>query len=171
MSGFYLEDAAMTRGNSWLSFRLLALTLLIGAISIGSGADEKKEKKVAAKVDTGVTGIIDSLDPSGDIGMGPKDVTFIAKTSFRGEGFGPTAKPHAITLRLVVITADGDVKCNTKQDWDVPDAEHGCVKCPVSCTQTALDSGVYFINATLFDQPIGGKRVKLDTKSSAVIIE
>jgi hypothetical protein len=112
-------------------------------------------------------GKIDSLDP---IGIGTAgNVTFSAKASFAGVGSGPTAEQHTITLRLLVVDEDGKVICNQKQDWTVANAEQGCIKCPVTCTQ-AVEPGAYFINATLTDVGPNGKKVRLDVKSAAVIL-
>src|SRR5262245_54657111 len=125
--------------------------------------------QVKAKKRTGALGVIDSVEPCGVIGGAGTEITFVAKASFSGEGFGPTAKPHTITLRLVVADEDGKVICNESTAWDVPDGEHGCVKCPVSCKKK-LDAGAFFVTATLTDEPKGGMKAKMDAKACAVIV-
>jgi hypothetical protein len=117
----------------------------------------------------GAQGFIDSVEPCGGITGVDKEITFTAKATFSGEGFGGTAKPHTITLRLLVVDEEGNVVCSEKKEWEVPDGEHGCIKCPVS-GKKKLEAGVYFVNATLTDQPKGGKKTKMDAKSCAVIL-
>ena len=70
-----------------------------------------------------------------------------------------------------MVDEEGAVVCSTKNDWDVPDGKHGCIKCPVSCkAKDKLGQGVYFINATLTDQGPGGTKTKMNAKSCAVIL-
>ena len=116
-------------------------------------------------------GNIDSLDPCGIVSGAPKPITFTARVNFHGEGFGGAARAHTFTLRLVVIDDEGTVICTHSQEWIAPDGEHGCIKCPVSCKSNGnLDSGVYFVTATLADQPQGGSKTKIDAKSCALIL-
>lgn len=145
---------------------LLVAGSVIGAIASFAGAacDTKQATRL-----TKLLGSIDSVAPCGGASGTGSPVAFTATASFHGVGFGTTAERHTVTVKLLVLDEDGQLVCSSTQSWDLPDAEHGCYKCPVTCNKQ-VDAGVYFINATMTDIGPDGKKLKVDAKSCAVIV-